>query len=228
MNIKKVEKQLKKIHFLVENIKEDDAVSAIEKDLLLSYVRSLYEKVLDVETDDQHDSAKRKPKVEKKIEEPAPAHKAEPIAQVVMQEVIAETTQSSPAKEEITVKQTETVVAPEAAPQQNNAEESEISEELISLFNQESGSELSDKLSRSPIADLTKAMGINERIFTIKELFGNDSALFTSTMQTLNNCKSFDEARDYLIKNVAQEQSWDSESKAKKASTFIKLISRRY
>ena len=46
MSIKKIEKQLRKINQLFETIKEDGTMSAIERDLLLSYVRGLYEKII--------------------------------------------------------------------------------------------------------------------------------------------------------------------------------------
>jgi|GEM_PF-3965780 len=46
MNIKKFGKRLSKINMLFDSIKEDGDVSAMEKDLLLSYLREAYEYVL--------------------------------------------------------------------------------------------------------------------------------------------------------------------------------------
>jgi len=96
MNIKKVEKAVKKINQLLENIKEENAVSSIERDLLLSYTRDLYEKVLYSERSD----AKPSKKVEKTVSYTEPERKVEApiveppvqIADVVRQE-IKETTQ---------------------------------------------------------------------------------------------------------------------------------------
>jgi len=71
-------------------------------------------------------------------------------------------------------------------------------------------------------------MGINERIFTVQELFGGDSDLFNRSMETMDKYTSLEQARDYLVENVAVEQNWADEKKIKKATNFIKLISRRY
>ena len=88
-------------------------------------------------------------------------------------------------------------------------------------------SELSDRLSRTPIDDLTRCMGINEKIFTMNELFGGDSSLFNNTMSDLNKLDSLDQAKDYLVEKVALEQGWADPGKIKKADKFIKLISRK-
>jgi len=87
--------------------------------------------------------------------------------------------------------------------------------------------ELSEKLSTLPISDLTKAMGLNEKIFTIKELFGDDQDLFNETMNQLNGLSSFEEAKSTLVK-IADRFEWTDKKKKKKAKNFIKLISRRY
>ncbi|MDF1698996.1 MAG: hypothetical protein P1U56_24300 [Saprospiraceae bacterium] len=236
MNIKKVEKQLRKINQLFENIKEDGVISPIEKDLMLSYVRSLYEKMLDSEN-----STLKGKKVEKELpvkevikQEPKtmPAEEANPIAQAVFQDVIQK--EDVPVSNETDHTQAE---VRSAAPKQEmivevespeEVKKTEISEELSQLFTFESTKELSDKLSRSPISDLTKSMGINEKIFTVQELFGGDSSLFSRTMESLDKMSSLEQARDFLVEHVAVDQNWTAEGKVKKAANFIKLISRRY
>ena len=56
MNFKKVEKAAKKINQLLDNMRDEEQVSKIEKDLLLSYIRDLYEKV--IQTKDSSSSNK--------------------------------------------------------------------------------------------------------------------------------------------------------------------------
>lgn len=234
MNIKKIEKQLKKINQLFNTIKEDGSMSAIERDLMLSYIRGLYEKM--IITDQAADTEKEVSRVSKSsvkaeisMREEAPPRSQHNIADVVMQEVAQadqytpNTTTSSPKVESMVASQPATViteVVEEVKPV--------IPQGILNLFEFEEVSELSDKLSRAPIADLTKCMGINEKIFTVQELFGGDSALFTRSMETMDKFTSLEQARDYLVENVAVDQNWDEEGKVKKASNFIKLISRRY
>ncbi|HMT54541.1 MAG TPA: hypothetical protein PKC06_14900, partial [Saprospiraceae bacterium] len=104
-----------------------------------------------------------------------------------------------------------------------------ISQEIMDeLFAEERISDLSDKLSLSPIKDLTKSMGINEKIFTQQELFGNNQQQFITTLEKLNNCQNFTEAKQYLLENVINDFGWTSEGKVKKAATFIKLVKRKF
>ena len=223
MNIKKIDKQLKKINQLFENIKEDGIISPIERDLMLSYVRNLYEKMLESDQSPSEKAPKTgfiksTPAVEEEI---VPEPKMNPIADAVLQEVSEDNPRIEP-KQEFTPPVVEEEKTPPPSPK------IEIPEELSQLFTLESTKELSDKLSRSPIADLTKSMGINEKIFTVQELFGGDSTLFTQTMESLDKMTSLDQAKDYLVENVAIKQNWTAEGKLKKAAHFIKLISRRY
>lgn len=251
MNIKKVEKSSRKINQLLENIKEEGNVSSIEKDLLLSYIRDMYEKVLDLEEGGSYKTQKSStrekafdiPKPEKK-ETPAPTPTPVPayIADVVRREVVDSAPE--PVRQAIVqeVEQIEKVVIEEykapvyetpayAAPEPVVEEVVSVPSapaELLNLFSTNAISELSDRLSMSPISDLTKSMGINEKIFTIQELFGGDSSLFSKTMQELDKLSSLEQARDYLVTNVALDQDWASEPKIKKAANLVKLISRRY
>ena len=247
MNIKKVEKSTRKINQLLENIKEEGSVSRIEKDLLLSYIRDMYEKVMDVKESKTSKSSNVSisersfdiPKAEVK-ETATPAYIAEvvrrevqstpkPIREAVVQEVQQATVVTEEYSE---VVNTPAYEAPVNTISEPMVEEAPITpsapSELLDLFSENAISELSDRLSMSPITDLTKSMGINEKIFTIQELFGGDSSLFSSTMQELDKLSSLEQAREYLVTTVAMDQNWANESKIKKAATFVKLISRRY
>jgi hypothetical protein len=88
--------------------------------------------------------------------------------------------------------------------------------------------ELSEKLSQTRITDLSKAMGVNERIFTVNELFGADNSLYRNVIRDLNAMKSFEEAKAYLSSNIAERFNWTHKSKRNKAKNFIKLVRRRY
>lgn len=235
MNIKKVEKSVRKISQLVENIKEEGTVSRIEKDLLLSYVRDLYEKISETESSTEEVEKKRSREIVQPITQPSRVEEQRvsvDMSDLVRQELqqpmvtpeyISQPTTQAPRRESTVYDNTAVQVETEVATP-NSAGPADI----LALFDQEAVSELSDKLSRSPIADLTKCMGINERIFTVNELFGGDSSLFNSAMKSLDGFKSLEQARDYLVDHVAVKHDWSNENRLKKAATFVKLISRRY
>jgi hypothetical protein len=227
-------KQLNKISLLAESFNLDNKLSSLERDLLLSYIRDLYESVL-AESIDVHNHVAPKVKVapieipvkpiESKVKETV-VH-AEPKVNEIPKEVIVE-----PAIEEKVIEpKVEKVEAEKVQPVQKvetSTSQSISSEILAELFAEDKVTELSDKLALSPIKDLTKSMGINERIFTQQELFGNNQAHFVETLEGLNKCQNFDDAKQYLIENVIVKNDWGSDAKLKKATTFIKLVKRKF
>lgn len=100
--------------------------------------------------------------------------------------------------------------------------------ELEELFNIKRGNDLSERLSFSPVNDILKAMGLNERIFTQNELFGNNNTVFTETVSQLNNFTTFAEAKKYLVNTVVQEYDWTDDQRREVAKNFIQLVHRRY
>ena len=103
-----------------------------------------------------------------------------------------------------------------------------VSQSCGFLFEIKEAKELSEKLSNMPITDLKTAMGINDRFLTINELFGGDGEAFNSVVSHLNQLGSYDEAKSYLLSNVAETNNWSAPEKLKKAANFINLVQRRY
>lgn len=96
------------------------------------------------------------------------------------------------------------------------------------LFTVISAKELSEKLSQSPIKDIKKSMGLNERILTQNELFGGDKAMFDLTLDTLNKLPDFNQAKLFLIQNAATKYKWTAKVRKGRAKEFIKLVKRRF
>ena len=219
MDIKKIEKRIRKISNLVDLIKMDGKLSQIERDLLLDYVRKLYDDLLgskevEVSVTSKADTPSQKI-VEPKIEV-AVALKPK-ITEAIVEKASTEQVDNKP-KEEAKP------ILKEVNQEIPNVDEDTFGE----LFVFEEVKDLSNKLGMAKIDDINKAIGINERIFTIKELFGGDNEAFSSTVNALNNSSSFDEAKDILIKKVASKYNWDDEQKFKKAQHFIKIVRRLY
>lgn len=257
MDIINFNKKLNKITLLSDTF-ENGVFSTLERDLLLTYIRDLY----DIALGDEPLPVK---KVKKNIQperEESPVfveethvytHKAnaEPEIQVIerAQEVktIVEPISIPKPKSEVqfvekVVAKEEPVKAPvtvvekvpkaiplveriEVSTSVQNMSESDI---LNELFSEGQVNDLSDKLALTPVQDLTKSMGINERIFTQQELFANNSQDFTLILTTLNSFQSFDDAKQYLINKVIPEYGWMQDNKIKKAATFIKLVKRKF
>lgn len=163
---------------------------------------------------------KPEPKPEPKIEEPKPEPKPEPKVEEPKPEPKIEQPKPQPKKEE---------PRPQPKPTPKVEEVYQVNEEYDSLFTLKIATDLSQKLSAAPIADLTKALGLNEKFLYINELFGGDVNVFQETIQQLNNFKDLGEARVYLEQHLIEQQGWLSKKeRTPTAKNFIKLISRRY
>lgn len=84
---------------------------------------------------------------------------------------------------------------------------------------------LSNKLQKKPIADLYKAIGINERFLFTKELFKGDSNKFKKTVDHLNSLTSYNDAQNYIQLSLS-DLEWDF--KHPTVNNFIELVERRF
>lgn len=238
MDIKNFNRKLHKISSLAENANDDNDLTALEHDLLLSYIRDLYEIALDHKVSEP---ARRESKpVVNPITDRPQVEQIQPVIPSfvhVVKEIVVETPPQVVVAEEQTARIEIQHIEPEKIIEKpievintpKKAGKEIISQEIMDeLFAEERISDLSDKLSLSPIKDLTKSMGINEKIFTQQELFGNNQQQFITTLEKLNNCQNFTEAKQYLLENVINDFGWTSEGKVKKAATFIKLVKRKF
>ena len=216
---------LEKINRLYESMIIDSKMDPFEQELMLSYIKKLYVafslegEPMAMVSQNRHTERPTvvpetpKPKVSKrvaperpKVVPPQPKPIAEPIQEVVQPEP-----SPAPVREKVA----------------SVSKTPPIDEAISLLFEDKTGKELSDKLASLPIKDLTKAMGLNERILTVNELFGKDQAAFSAAMKDMNAMRNFEEAKSYLV-GCAQKYNWTAKSNKKKAQIFIKLIRRRY
>ena len=248
MDLKKAKILLEKIASLHKSMSSDPTnISAIERDLMMNYVRQLYEAYL-------HDGPAAKaaeveaPSVEiikttRKAPKKTVVKKAPPVLEVpqIEEEEVVEIVTPKPKykpprvidlpdslkeiTEPIPAPKPKSTPTPKPTPRKEAAS---VSPDLEELFEVKEAKELSEKLSALPIKDLKKAMGLNEKIFTINELFGGDQAAYDAAIATLNGVNDFTHAKAYLIENVAGKYGWTNKGKKKKAANFIKLVSRRY
>lgn len=76
--------------------------------------------------------------------------------------------------------------------------------------------------SLPPISDLRKAIGINDRFFFQRELFGGNTDLFIQTIDQLNSLENMSAALAFISANF----KWDPRNEA--VSSFIALLRRRF
>lgn len=229
-------KKINRLHELISNIGE---VNATEKDLLKAYVIDLYEAVAmsdiaDVKDEDDDEIRKRlkkQKKDEKKIRKQVEKKQK---AQLEVEEEEEDDFEEIELDEEITLSEEEIETIEEIEEEVEEVKEepvvkeASVPAELLELFNIPESAELSDRLANAPISDLTKSMGINEKIFTLNELFGGNQAEMDNMLVALNGLSSFEEASNVLQRSVAVKYNWTEAGKIKKAKNFLRLVKRRY
>ncbi len=249
MDLQQTKILLEKINALHKSISLDEgSIANIERDLMLSYIRQLYESFLDVDTKASigtkvkasSTSAKLSKGPELEIVEPQPT--PEPPKKQYSPPKIIEIPDSiremDHAPRRSTPPPPPPAPKPEPEPQVKRKPEPEpvpqpaaistaSNAKVQSLFKTGAAKELSDKLSLQPIADLNKAMAINDKLLYINDLFDKNRSAMDSAVSLLNQFSSMEEAKSLLI-NLANQYDWTDEEKFETAQSFIKLVQRRY
>ena len=259
MNLLQAKTQLEKIIALYKSMSADEKnISAIERDLMLSYIRGLYENFLDTTTPVQTVSAPSKPVIVETppppvvVEQPKPTpppvvvEQPKPTPPPVVEQpkyvppppvveqpryvppppVVVERPKPTPPPAPEPVR----YQAPAPSPSNRNASTvlSNVAPEIQALFEETAGNELSDRLANTPINDLTKAFGLNDRLLMQNELFANNKAVFDEIVKDLNNASSFNSAQGYLA-DFAKRYNWTANPERQKhAKSFIKMVRRRF
>lgn len=226
--------------------KDPDTIVRIDVDIMASYVRELYDAILSdmVTTAPRQEPVHQRKPVHMKpavsVEPPAPVP-AEPIAPAPAPVRVEPVAPSPPPVFEPAAPPPPPVIeekpapaAPpvELAPQPQPVVASQSTEPtppgMEVLFEEKQAKELSDKLSELPIADLKKAIALNDRLLLTRELFAGDGQAFESAIAVLNGYTHFGDAKSYLVENCVIRYGWLDKKRVEEAKTFIRLIRRRY
>lgn len=98
------------------------------------------------------------------------------------------------------------------------------SADIRELFSEDAAA---SRFGRQPLANLTKALTINNRVLFSRDLFGNDNDLLNTSLRTLNTSGSFAAAQP-VLESMARRFDWTQEDKVETAKEFIELVRRRY
>ncbi len=74
----------------------------------------------------------------------------------------------------------------------------------------------------TPVDDIRKAMGINDRFYFQRELFDNNNTIFNDTLDQINTMGSFNQAYIYLKSTY----NWDES--LKETEEFLRAVRRRF
>ena len=86
--------------------------------------------------------------------------------------------------------------------------------------------ELSTKLSDSPVKDLKKAIGVNDRFLFINDLFRGDEAMYERSIKTINSFTIWPEAEYWIRRELKTKLGWKDSHET--VQQFDQLIRRRF
>ena len=143
---------------------------------------------------------------------------------LIVPEIVSEPITETPAAE---------VSAPEIPPVIESLPLKEVHEVILidesdslNEILKEDKEELSETLQNSPIKDLKKAIGINDRFLFINELFQGDETSFERSIKTINGFSIYAEAEFWIRRELKTKLGWDLQSESVKQ--FDALVKRRF
>ncbi|TAL40985.1 MAG: hypothetical protein EPN92_13660 [Chitinophagaceae bacterium] len=90
----------------------------------------------------------------------------------------------------------------------------------------ENKTEVMHVLKESPIRDLRKAIGINERFIFVTELFRGDESMYERCIKTINSFNIYAEAEYWMNRELMVKLGWDDSREIVKH--FYQLVRRRF
>ena len=90
----------------------------------------------------------------------------------------------------------------------------------------QTNNELSETLQETPVKDLRKAIGINDRFKFLSELFRGDDAMYERSIKTINSYAIYPEAEYWIRRELKLKLGWDDKNETVKQ--FDQLVRRRF
>jgi hypothetical protein len=86
--------------------------------------------------------------------------------------------------------------------------------------------ELIEMLKETPVKDLRKAVGINDRFLFINELFRGDESMYERSIKTINSFNIYAEAEYWISRELKLKLGWNNEHSS--VQQFDQLVKRRF
>jgi hypothetical protein len=86
--------------------------------------------------------------------------------------------------------------------------------------------ELMEILKETPVKDLRKAVGINDRFLFISDLFRGDESMYERSIKTINSFSIYPEAEYWINRELKVKLGWNNENSS--VQHFDQLVKRRF
>lgn len=117
---------------------------------------------------------------------------------------------------------------PTLTQQRNDKEVNDLAGQSESLNDRlkQGKTELVERLKETPVKDLRKAIGINDRFLFIHELFRGDENMYERCIKTINSFNIFAEAEYWITRELKVKLGWKEDTEA--VQHFDQLVKRRF
>jgi hypothetical protein len=117
---------------------------------------------------------------------------------------------------------------PTLSHQPKEKEINEIAEQSESINDRlkQGKTELVEVLKETPIKDLRKGIGINDRIHFINELFRGDENMYERSLKTINSFNIYAEAEYWISRELKVKLGWNNNNTT--VQHFDQLVKRRF
>lgn len=86
--------------------------------------------------------------------------------------------------------------------------------------------EIGHRLNDSPVRDLKRAIGVNDRFVFISELFRGDEVMYERSIKTINGFRILPEAEYWIERELKVKLGWDETKPVTRH--FYQLVKRRF
>ncbi len=210
---------IEEIKNLIQKFKDDESISQIEMDLLLSKIRNLYDILLIIESENKEKSVLKKDLSKKEVDKDEKDEKTV--------ERSDDFSLEEPYNLERVDNQAEELDSPDSEDEDKNIEIIADKYQSTSSRNESIGEktnvqDVSSKLQSKPLEDIKKAIGINDRFLFIKELFEGNANIYNETIDIINNADNYIEVLNHLKANY----DWDYKSDV--VIYFLDIVKRKF
>lgn len=238
---------IEKINYLFQSIQQHGgAINSIDKDLMMSYVRELYELTMSLQPDNPqqqmpshqinpYPQQQMYPQNQQQMHPPAQPLPQQPFQNQGYQVQPQENNGYHPPQQ-----QTNFPMPGQGQSIQQSYSGMEQKKTLADLYSIKTGkeypsvnerqttakTELADKLKKTPIKDLKVFIGLNKRFSYINFLFNNNSRLYEEAIEKINSSKNYDEALSYIESEIAPKFKWQLEDEM--VVEFYNIVERRF
>ncbi len=218
MEFSQVKKWIHKMNQIMDLYEDEQGFTLKEKELLLDYSKRINDSVQALLTVDEQNPPIKAKEVATIIPEVKPEIQfIEPIEVPKKIEVVIPVAQTiEPIAEKIITPVYETTPVPV-----DNTK-------FKSLFDHLNVNDLAEKLTITPIKDLTSALGLNERVLAQNELFDGNKLHLEEFLRSTNSLNSFEEAKSILVNDLIPKYKWNEDTKSEIAKKLIKIVYRRF